>query len=239
MKRNLVYAIGALFIIIICTYLGYEAYRIKHLADAGAVLSRTTEKFAREIDGKSDILILGDSLAYGVGASSPELSFAGKLAQEFEGSSITNNAEIGETIISLRNTISSKLTGRYKKIYIIVGGNDIMRVHFNIYNSANSIDHIIRESSQHTDKVVLITTGKFDNVSLSPWILKSVFNARADIVRRSAIELEDTYTNYDYIDFYSVSIEKKEYKRLEAKDGYHLNDLGVDKLVSTTLEAEF
>ncbi|HMS30943.1 MAG TPA: SGNH/GDSL hydrolase family protein [Candidatus Saccharibacteria bacterium] len=237
MKRYIVYVGGIFFMLATCTYLGYEAFRIYRLAGAGADMSLSTIKFERVNKGKNDILILGDSLAFGVGASTPEVSFAGKIAQKHSGLAVSNQAKIGETIVSLKNTIDSKLTARYDKIYIIVGGNDIMRIHFNIFNSAGSLDYIISKASQHADKVVLITTGRFDNVSLSPWILKDVYNARASIIRQSGLKLEDTYANYDYIDFYSTYIGRKEYKKLEAVDGYHLNDLGVDKLVSTVLES--
>jgi len=219
-----------------CIYLGYEAVRIHQLTGNGAAMSLSTEKFERRQESESDILILGDSLAYGVGASSRETSLAGKLAEHYHDSSITNNAEVGETVGSLKETIDEKITRKYETIFIIVGGNDIMKMHINIFNSANDIKPIVDTASRHADKVVLVTTGNFNYVSLQPWILKSVFNKRADMLRQAALKLEAEYPSYSYIDFYAVSMDKEEYKSYEASDGYHLNDAGVYRLITTTLE---
>lgn len=237
MRKNILYLFFSVAIIATCVYLGYEAVRIHELTGNGAGMSLSTEKFERRQEKENGILILGDSLAYGVGASSRETSFAGKLAEHYHDSPITNKAEIGETVSSLEETIDEKITDKYEIIFIIVGGNDIMRMHINIFNSANGIKPIVDKASQHSARVVLITTGNFNYVSLQPWILKSVFNKRADILRREALKLEADYPSYSYIDFYATSMDKEEYKSYEASDGYHLNDAGVNRLIASTLES--
>ncbi len=236
MRKNILYLIISIAIIMTCIYLGYEVVRMHRLVENGSAMSLSTEKFERRQEGNSSILILGDSLAYGVGASSPKTSFAGKLAEHYHDSTITNKAKIGETVSSLKETIDEKITDKYEIIFIIVGGNDIMRMHINIFNSAESIKPIIDKASKHSSKVVLITTGNFNYVSLQPWILKSVFNKRADLLRKAALKLETDYPNYSYVDFYATPTDEKEYKSYEASDGYHLNDAGVNKLITTTLE---
>ena len=236
MRKNILYLFLSVAIIMTCIYLGYEAIRIHELTGNGAVMSLSTEKFERRQERENGILILGDSLAYGVGASSREASFAGKLAEHYHDSPITNKAEIGETVGSLKETIDKKITDKYEIIFIIVGGNDIMRMHINIFNSANGIKPIIDKASRHSFRVVLVTTGNFNYVSLQPWILKSVFNKRADILRQAALKLEADYPSYSYIDFYATSMDEEEYKSYEASDGYHLNDAGVNRLIASTLE---
>jgi len=235
-RKNILYLFFSVVIIITCIYLGYEAVRIHELTGNGAVMSLSTEKFERRQESENSILVLGDSLAYGVGASSQDTSFAGRLAEHYRDSSITNKAEIGETVGSLKDTIDEKITDKYEIIFIIVGGNDIMRMHINIFNSANDIKPIVDTASQHADKIVLVTTGNFNYVSLQPWILKSVFNKRADILRQAALKLEADYPSYSYIDFYAASMDEEEYKSYEASDGYHLNDAGVNRLITATLE---
>lgn len=236
MLKNISYLILSVAIILTCVYLGYEALRIHELTGYGAAMSLSTEKFERPRNGDNDILILGDSLAYGVGTSSQETSFAGQLAEHYPNSSITNNAKIGETVGSLKATIDEKIAGEYEIIFIIVGGNDIMRMHINIFNSASSIKPVIDKASRHSPQVVLITTGNFNHVSLQPWILKRVFSKRADILRQTALKLEVEYPGFSYIDFYAVPTSRAEYKAYEASDGYHLNDAGMKQLVATTLE---
>lgn len=236
MRKNILYLFISAAIIMTCVYLGYEAIRIHHLAKNGAAMSLSTEKFERRQDGESNILILGDSLAYGVGASVPETSFAGKLAEHYRDYSITNKAEIGETVGSLKETIDQKINDEYEIIFIIVGGNDIMKMHINIFSSADNIKPIVDKASRHSARVVQITTGNFNYVSLNPWILKSVFNARANLIRQSALKLESDYPDFSYIDFYATPMREEEYKMYEASDGYHLNDAGVNRLIATTLE---
>lgn len=226
-------------ILSVCTYLAYEVVRMDRLIDAGAKMSVSAKKFERPIDNRNEILILGDSLAYGVGVSEPEKSFAGLLAGQFKDKSIINNAEIGETTESLRRTLDNKLNTHYEQIYIIVGGNDIMRIHINVLSSSESLKSVVRRSSQLADQVFLITTGDFNNVSLSPWILKNVFGVRANIIRNSALELEKELRNFNYVDFKSAAIEKGEYKKLEAPDGYHLNEQGIRVLVTTMLDKKY
>lgn len=236
MFKNILYLSISGMIILSCMYCGFEAVRIYHLSENGAALSLSTKKFERDIAGRKKILILGDSLAYGVGASSQKTSFAGKISEHYKELSIVNNAKIGETVASLKDSLDEKVSEEYETIFIIVGGNDIMRMHINVYNSANSIESIIDKSSRHSKKVVLITTGNFNYVSLNPWILKSVFNARANAIRHAALRLESNFPSFRYVDFSTYPISKKDYKTYEATDGYHLNDLGVNRLVSAALE---
>jgi lysophospholipase L1-like esterase len=235
-RKNILYLFLSIAIITTCIYLGYEAVRIHELTGNGAAMSLSTEKFERRLERENGILILGDSLAYGVGASSQEASFAGKIAEHYHDSAVNNKAKIGETVDSLKETIDEKITDKYEIIFIIVGGNDIMRMHINIFNSANSIKPIIDKASRHSARVVLVTTGNFNYVSLQPWILKSIFNNRANILRRAALKLETNYPNYSYIDFYTTSMDEEEYKSYEASDGYHLNDAGVNRLITITME---
>lgn len=236
MKKNIIYIFSSITIIAVCAYLVYEAIRIHQLADNGAKMSLATEKFESKISSNKKILILGDSLAFGVGASSPNSSFAGKIASNYEDSSIVNRAKIGETIHSLKETIENKLDNKFDKIFIIVGGNDIMRLHINIFDSANDLEHIVDKASYNSDEVILITTGNFSNVSLSPYVLKGLFNYRALLVREAALKLKNNYSNYNYIDFYALPVNSNEYKLYEAKDGYHLNDSGIERLLSYTLK---
>jgi lysophospholipase L1-like esterase len=235
-RKKIIYLFLSVAIIVTCIYLGYEAVRIYDLTGNGAVMSLSTKKFERRQARDNGILILGDSLAYGVGASSREASFAGKLAEHYRDSPITNKAEIGETVGSLKETIDEKVTDKYEIIFIIVGGNDIMRMHIDVFKSANDIKPIVDKASRHSTKVVLVTTGNFNYVSLQPWILKSVFNKRANILRQEALKLEADYPSYSYIDFYATSMDEEEYKSYEASDGYHLNDAGVNRLIAATLE---
>jgi len=234
--RTITALTGIILIVGTCVYLGYEVLRMNLLIDEGAKLSRSTQIFERTIDDKNEILILGDSLAYGVGVDKPEDSFAGVLAERLKFKSIKNNSEIGETTSSLDASLNDKMAARYETTYIIVGGNDIMRMHINIYGSKDALKSLIKRVSKQSDNVYLVTTGDFKNVSLSPWILKNAYSYRSDLIRNTAIDLESKYANFNYIDFKSVKMSREEYQKLEAADGYHLNEQGIKELISVTLD---
>lgn len=239
MKKSKFFLVGLILFFVAGSYAAIEVFRVKRLVGASSRLSLSTTKYERIINLNKEILVLGDSLAYGVGASKPENSFVGLLAKQLNNKSIKNEAEIGETTKSLKDTIDSKISGRYEKIFIIIGANDIIRINIDVNESASNLDYIINKSSQSSDEVILVTTANIKYISLTPSVLSALYGRRADIIRQKALNLEKKYPNFRYVDFYSYPISKYEYKELEAKDGYHLNDEGFKALVNVTLSGDY
>lgn len=72
-------------------------------------------------------LLLGDSVALGLGASEPARTLAGQLSDEFSEVNVECRAQPGARGRDLRRQLSDAGRTRYAAIIISIGGNDIVR----------------------------------------------------------------------------------------------------------------
>lgn len=72
-------------------------------------------------------LLLGDSVALGLGASEPARTLAGQLSDEFSEVNVECRAQPGARGRDLRRQLSDAGRPRYAAIIISIGGNDIVR----------------------------------------------------------------------------------------------------------------
>ncbi len=213
-------------------YVGIKTYNYVH---ASEVLEASTVRFERPVANSGKILVLGDSLAYGVGTSAPESSFAGQLAEHFPEYGVVNRSEVGDQVEQLARSIDNKVVGGpYEQIHIVIGGNDILRYGTNLEESADYLHKIAAVASVHSGRVVLVTTSDFSNVSFVPWFMRNYFSNRSNELRQAGMTAADKFANVDYFD--AFNFDPKTYKDLEASDGFHLNDLGMQKLVGAIVE---
>src|SRR5688572_27022080 len=114
-----------LLLLVVTTHIGYVGLRSYQQMNHGEALAANTEPYSRPVENASgSILILGDSLAYGVGASSPEQSLAGQLSERFSTHSVINKAKVGATTEELADSIAGAVDDRYDTAFIVIGGND-------------------------------------------------------------------------------------------------------------------
>lgn len=94
-------------------------------------LSKQTLRFSREEPHLPySFLLLGDSTVYGVGASDPKQSLAGRIATAFPKYNILNHGMIALPLESLPDVIDT-VSQKYKtvdSILILIGGIDILRL---------------------------------------------------------------------------------------------------------------
>lgn len=74
------------------------------------------------------LLLLGDSIAAGIGAASPAQTIAAQLAADFPGFGVECRARAGARTRDLPLQLSAAARPRYAAIIISIGGNDILRV---------------------------------------------------------------------------------------------------------------
>ena len=87
---------------------------------AATNLVSNTESYSRSVSNSTGkVLIIGDSLAYGVGASSKDSSFAANIAELYPEKDIINKAETGSTTIELASTINQLVDQKYSTIFIM------------------------------------------------------------------------------------------------------------------------
>ncbi len=217
-------------ILIVTLYAGSRLILYKH---NGEVLAKNTSAFERSGDSQH-FLLLGDSLAYGVGTSSSEHSLAGLLAEKYPHAHIENRAKIGNDVEGLLQDIVSLKPEDidYDGIFVLIGGNDIMRYGVNINESAESIQKIIDLLSDRSAKVYVYSTVDFKNVKAVTVFLRSFYSKRSDIMYNATKTAASQHDNVVFVDAYHVS--SKEFSQLQASDGFHLNDTGTRRLFDLT-----
>ena len=198
----------------------------------GNDLAKMDVKYEQSGTGKK-ILILGDSLAYGVGSSSPVESFAGELGKSFPNAQIINKAHIGYTTKDLAESVDRLIDRRYDIVFVIIGSNDIVKIHNNMGTSGKYLEKIYDTIQNKAKRGIVITSPDFRNVRFIPSYALGVFSERSSALRKKATELQSTYSSVTYIDFFNVDY--NEYDNFDAEDKFHLNDTGIDRLVSDTL----
>ena len=196
-------------------------------------LSESTVPFSRSLaSAEVEILILGDSLAYGVGSSSPDASFAGRIGQLYPTASIVNKAVIGDAISDMAGSLETLIDKKYSAIFVIIGGNDVVRPSVTLDESVANLDYIYERVEEQSDKAYFYTTSNFNNVEVAPAVYRSYYNNRARFLRDHSVLLAEKYPDIKYVDVFGI--EEEEYSSYEATDGFHLNDQGIQKLVEVS-----
>jgi lysophospholipase L1-like esterase len=121
-----------LIIIIVLAYAGAQGYRMYRS-------NRTSERLIQEAEALENhpenpdrrILILGDSIWAGVGASDPADSMAGRLIADAPQALVVNKAESGAKITDGRRQLQEagdEFGKPFDQIIIQLGANDILQI---------------------------------------------------------------------------------------------------------------
>lgn len=228
-NSHILFTILATAVLLLCTtYLYAVLVRTVSYMSATDTLVAQAVPYEREQNSEFTILVLGDSLAYGVGNSSPEQSFAGRLGAHFPKASITNKAVVGDIVRDLARSIESAIDRHYDMIVILIGGNDIVHHGVDLEESKQHLQVVYRAAANSADEVYFVSTADFRNVSLIPAPLKNFFSARSRAVHEQHLLLASEYSNVVYVDTYTQ--EREQYRQFEAADRIHLNDQGAKAL---------
>lgn len=219
---------------LVLAYVLFTAGRTYGYIEEERRLEAQTIKYERFTESQKDILVLGDSLAYGIGTSTPETSFAGQLGQHFPDYNIINEAVIGDETENLATAIDDKIQREYDLVFVIIGGNDILRYGVDIEESAQHLNTITGKAAKHAEQAYIITTSDFKNVSFVPWFARPYFSKRSNTLRQAGIAAASLHSNVTYLD--AFDFDPEEYKNLEATDGFHLNDAGMARLVEMIVQ---
>lgn len=111
------------------------------------------------------LLIVGDSTAVGTGASSPQGSVAGLLAQAFPQLLIDNRSRDGATFADLHSQLSDD--GHFDMVLVMAGGNDVIRLR-SMRAIHSDIERVTQRARQRADVVVLMPAGNVGNAPFFP-----------------------------------------------------------------------
>jgi len=115
------------------------------------------------INSNFNVLIAGDSIGVGVGASKPEDSISGIFIKN--GASVLNVSYSGDKTYEVLNQVKNIDSRKHFDLALLfVGGNDVLWFR-NINDAQNKLRDLIFETKKRSDKVVVIPPG---NVGLAP-----------------------------------------------------------------------
>ena len=103
----------------------YEIVRVVLHIELAKRLGREATSFSYDSGAPERILIIGDSIGYGVGAGNPHYSLAGRLSRDFPGCALINLSENGMNLKRLRLKLEAT-TGVYDHVFISIGGMDVL-----------------------------------------------------------------------------------------------------------------
>ena len=135
----------AIFVLIASIYITHQSLQVYGWMSNTQELIDQTVPYSRQGGGAEKWLILGDSLAYGVGASSSASSVAGNIGSYFPDATIVNKSESGfhvNDVLTQISDVSQPIAlEEFTDILVIVGGNDIVR-------SVGGIDEVAKDMTQ-------------------------------------------------------------------------------------------
>jgi len=188
------------------------------------------------------LVVLGDSLAFGTGASEPTGGFAFRLydriARERPGSEITSYAIGGTTIADVERLEVARLHGTHPDaILLCVGGNDVVR-RTDPAVFAASYTRTVAAIHTNAPHAKLILFG-VPNIAVSP--LFADFDAAA-VERLSraddrAVRATATRTHASFVDLFTLSSAARHNVGFFSSDQFHPSDDGHERIARYALPA--
>lgn len=190
-----------------------------------AELARASEPLQRSVERPSArLLIVGDSTAVGTGASTPQASLAGLLAQRHADLHIENRGRDGATFAD----IESQLDGadRFDVVLIQAGGNDVIRLR-DLDTVQRDLARVVQRAGERAGRVVLMPAGNVGNAPFFfppvSWLMTWRARRLHDAVRAVAAQQGAVYVNLFKERADDPFVRQPE---LNARDGLHPSDAG-------------
>ncbi len=193
----------------------------------GRQVAAVTKKFERTGSGITRILLAGDSVVFGVGASMPSASIAGLFGRDFPNASIINSGVSGAETDGLVQQLQKVQGQRFDLLVIIIGANDVVHLS-DLKASLHNLDQALAIASSLSDHVVLMPEGNMGNPPLFPRLASLIFTPRSRQFRNGAMQIADKYHSV-YVDVFrerSADSWRKDIGRFYAADYFHPADAG-------------
>lgn len=137
---------------------GCAAWRI---GESAALVQRSEPLQRRPEAPAVRMLVVGDSTAVGTGASTPQRSLPGLIAQAHPQLAIDNRARDGATFEDVAQQLE-QAGGRYDIVLVLAGGNDVIRLR-DLDAMREDIDRTAARARDRADVVVLMPAGNVGN----------------------------------------------------------------------------
>jgi lysophospholipase L1-like esterase len=201
---------------------GCAASRISQAAQ----LARESEPLQhRPANASMRLLIVGDSTGVGTGATSPQTSLAGLMAQAFPRLRIDNRARDGATFEGVVQQLQAD-SARYDMVLIQAGGNDVIRLRSDDAVRAD-IDRATALAAARSDRMLLMPAGNVGNAPFFFPPLSSLMTTRAERLH-GFIQAAAQRHGAVYINLFQAPEDDPfvQDPNLHARDGLHPSDAG-------------
>ena len=170
------------------------------------------------------LLLVGDSTAVGTGASGPQASVAGLLAQQFPGLQIDNRGRDGAQWAELLAQLDGE--ERFDMVLVMAGGNDVVRLR-GLEALRNDVERVTQRARERAEMVVLMPAGNVGNAPLFFPPLSWLMTWRSRQLHHTASEVASRHGAL-FVNLFRETADDPFVQRpeLNAQDGLHPSDAG-------------
>lgn len=215
----------ALVIVLVLTVLATSGCTVWRIGKAGELARRSEPLQHTPPDATLRLLIVGDSTGVGTGASSPQASLAGLLAQAYPRLQIDNRARDGATFAGVIEQLEAA-TARYDLVLVQAGGNDVIRLR-KLDDVRADIERVATLARARGQRVLLMPAGNVGNAPFffppASWLMTSRARSLHGFVREAATRHQAAYINLFKDKAKDPFAQQPE---LNAADGLHPSDAG-------------
>ncbi|MDB5245153.1 MAG: family lipase [Parcubacteria group bacterium] len=145
----------------------YWSIRFYHFYTISKGLVKTAVPYEnRSSDFTKTLLVLGDSTAAGVGATTPADSLPARVARAIGATYVENQAISGAVVADLPNEISEATRTQYDFLLVQIGANDITKFH-GATVTANNLANILATAPK-ASHILVISAGDVGQATLFP-----------------------------------------------------------------------
>lgn len=220
-KRPYEFSILLLLFVIILRLAGVGWY-----AYIGLKLAEETQPFvSHPTNPTKRILIVGDSTAVGTGATNPEESVAGRIAEEFPRYEIINYGKNGLRTHELRERLELLQEREFDTVFLFIGGNDIVR-----FQDVDILEKDLRVSfdlaKNISDDVIFISVGNIEIVPFFPTPVRFLYRNYQEEVR-TMFRRVSAEENVVFVDLYTKGADEIPIPEelIFAEDNFHPSGL--------------
>ena len=168
------------------------------------------------------VFLAGDSIAAGVGASSPESSMAGRLADGLAKSHhvLFNNSAVSGSRMADMTKLPAE---RQNLVVLVISSNDLYRF-TPLKKFERETQKALAAYSNLSKETIIAGPGNIGGATAVPLIMRPFYNLQKPKYAAILKRVSSSYPNVSYVNPADFNI--KSYGRTEAADGFHPNDNG-------------
>jgi lysophospholipase L1-like esterase len=163
--------------IIIIVFVSYHVFQVKRkIALSQEIVANTTPFHTTEDTTGKSLLVIGDSTAVGVGASTKEESIPALVAQKIGATNVENQSVSGSKVADLPKQLQQIQKDQYDVILVQIGGNDVVARNDERV-VARELESILKTLPRH-DQLVVLMCGDVGVATLLPWFVRGYYTKK-------------------------------------------------------------